>query len=69
LVPPIWGCGDGISGWNVLVFVFVAVGASQLGAAVGRWTGQRVVGIAVTIVAVLASLLAIGILTAGSCSS
>jgi hypothetical protein len=69
LVPLIWSCGDGVSGWNVLVFIFVAFGASQLGAAVGRWTGQRVVGISVTIVAVLASLLAIGVITAGTCSS
>jgi hypothetical protein len=51
------------------VFVLVAFGASQGGAAVGRWTGQRLVGIAVTVMAVLASLLAIGILTAGTCSS
>jgi chromate transport protein ChrA len=52
-----------------VIFIFVAVGASQLGAAVGRSTGQRLVGILVTIIAVLASLLAIGILTAGTCSS
>ena len=67
LVPLIWGCGDGVSGWNVLVFVLVAFGASQLGAAAGRWSTQRAVGIAVTIIAVLASLLAIGVITAGTC--
>jgi hypothetical protein len=68
LVPLIWGCGDGVSGWNVLIFGLVAFGASQIGAGVGRWSGQRVVGIGVTIVAVLAALLMIGVITAGTCS-
>jgi hypothetical protein len=68
LVPAIWACGEGISGWNVLIFGLVAAGASQLGSAAGRWSGQRVVGIAVTVIAVLVSLFAIGGITAGTCS-
>lgn len=67
LVPPIWACGEGISGWNVLVFGLIAFGASQLGAAVGRWSRQRLTGIAVTIVAVLGALFMVGVITAGSC--
>jgi hypothetical protein len=67
LVPVIWGCGDSVSGWNVLVFTLVAFGSSQLGAAVGRWSKQRLAGIGATIVAVLASLFAIGVITAGTC--
>jgi hypothetical protein len=67
LVPLIWGCGDSISGWNVLIFGLVAFGSSQFGAAVGRWSNQRVAGIGATIAAVLASLFAIGVLTAGTC--
>jgi hypothetical protein len=67
LVPVIWSCGEGISGWNVLVFGLVAAGASQLGGAAGRWTTQRFVGIAVTVMAVLVSLVAISLITAGTC--
>jgi len=67
LVPLIWGCGDSVSGWNVLVFGLVAFGASQFGAAVGRWSNQRLAGIGATIVAVLAALGAIGVITAGTC--
>jgi hypothetical protein len=67
LVPLIWGCGDSVSGWNVVVFALVAFGSSQIGAAVGRWANQRAAGIGATIVAVLASLFAIGVITAGTC--
>jgi hypothetical protein len=67
LVPLIWECGAGVSGWNVLVFALVAFGASQIGAAMGRWTGKRLTGIAMTVVAVLAALFMIGVITAGSC--
>jgi hypothetical protein len=67
LVPLIWECGGGVSGWNVLVFGLIAFGASQIGAAMGRWTGQRLTGIAMTIVAVLFSLFAVGVITAGTC--
>jgi hypothetical protein len=68
LVPFMWACGEGISGWNVLVFGLMAFGASQLGAAVGRWTRQRLAGIGMTIAAVLAALFALGVVTAGTCS-
>ena len=68
LAPAIWACGEGISGWNVLIFGLVAAGASQLGSAAGRWSGQRMVGIAVTVIGVLISLFAIGVITAGTCS-
>jgi hypothetical protein len=68
LVPAIWACGEGISGWNVLIFGLVAAGSSQLGSAAGRWSGQRVVGIAVTVIGVLVSLFAIGVITSGTCS-
>jgi hypothetical protein len=67
LVPFIWGCGEGVSGWNVLVFVLIAFGSSQLGAAVGRFTRQRLVGIGATVIAVLAALFIIGVITAGTC--
>ena len=67
LVPFIWGCGDSVSGWNVLIFGLVAFGASQLGASVGRWANQRLAGIGATIVAVLAALFAIGVITEGTC--
>jgi hypothetical protein len=67
LVPLIWECGAGVSGWNVLIFGLIAFGASQIGAAMGRWTGQRLTGIAMTIVAVLFSLFAVGVITAGTC--
>ena len=67
LVPFIWGCGDSVSGWNVLIFGLVAFGASQLGAAVGRWSNQRLAGIGATIVAVLAALFVIGVITQGTC--
>jgi hypothetical protein len=67
LVPFLWGCGEGVSGWNVLVFGLIAAGASQFGSAAGRWTGQRVVGIAVTVVAVLIALFGLGVTTAASC--
>jgi hypothetical protein len=62
LVPAIWECGAGVSGWNVLVFGLIAFGASQIGAAVGRWTGQRLAGIGITIVAVLAALFMVGVI-------
>jgi hypothetical protein len=68
LVPFIWGCGEGVSGWNVLVFGLIAAGASQFGSAAGRWTGQRLVGVAVTVIAVLVALFGIGVITAGTCS-
>ncbi len=68
LVPFIWGCGEGVSGWNVLVFGLIAAGASQLGSAAGTWTGQRLVGIAVTVIGVLIALFGLGIATAGTCS-
>jgi hypothetical protein len=68
LVPLIWGCGESVSGWNVLIFGLIAGGASQLGAAAGRWTDQRLVGIAVTVAAVLLALLGLGLATAGTCS-
>ena len=68
LVPFIWGCGEGVSGWNVLVFGLIAAGASQFGNAAGRWTDQRLVGIAVTVIAVLVALLGLGIATAATCS-
>jgi hypothetical protein len=68
LVPLIWACGKGIAGWNVLVFGLIAFGASQVGAAMGRWTQQRLAGIAMTIVVVLVALLAIAVVTAGTCS-
>ena len=67
LVPAIWDCGAGVSGWNVLVFGLIAFGASQLGAAMGRWTGKRLSGIAMTVVAVLAALFMVGVITAGKC--
>jgi hypothetical protein len=67
LVPFIWGCGDSVSGWNVLIFGLVAFGASQLGASVGRWSNQRLAGIGATIAAVLAALFAIGVITQGTC--
>jgi hypothetical protein len=67
LVPVLWECGAGVSGWNVLVFGLIALGASQLGAAVGRWSRQRLAGIGMTIVSVLAALGAVGIITAGPC--
>jgi len=69
LVPAIWGCGEGISGWNVLVFGLIAVGSSSLGSAVGRWTGQRLLGIPMTVIAVLLALGALGVITAERCSS
>jgi hypothetical protein len=69
LVPAIWGCGGGVTGWNVLVLGLVAAGASSLGGAGGRWTGQRLVGILITVVAVLLSLVVIGAITSGTCSS
>lgn len=68
LVPFIWECGAGISGWNVLIFGLIAIGSSSLGSATGRATAQRVLGIVVTVIGVLASLLVIGALTSGSCS-
>ena len=67
LVPFIWGCGDGVSGWNVLVFGLIAAGASQFGSAAGRWTGQRLIGIAVTVIAVLVALFGLGLATAATC--
>jgi hypothetical protein len=67
LVPFIWGCGEGVSGWNVLIFGLIAFGSSQLGAAVGRATRQRLVGIGMTIIAVLASLFLVGVITVGTC--
>jgi hypothetical protein len=67
LVPLIWGCGESISGWNVLIFGLVAFGSSQFGAAVGRWSNQRLAGIGGTIIAVLVSLFAIGVITSGTC--
>jgi hypothetical protein len=63
LVPAIWACGEGISGWNVLIFGLVAAGSSQLGSAAGRWSSQRV-----TVIGVLVSLFAIGVITSGTCS-
>jgi hypothetical protein len=69
LVPAIWGCGEGISGWNVLVFGLIAAGASSFGSAAGRLTGQRLVGILVTVIAVLISLFVLGVITAETCSS
>ena len=68
LVPFIWGCGEGVSGWNVLIFGLLAAGASQLGSAAGHWTRQRVVGIAVTVAAVLISLFGLGVMNALTCS-
>jgi hypothetical protein len=68
LVPFIWGCGESVSGWNVLIFGLIAGGASQLGAAAGRWTGQRLVGIGVTVIGVLVALVGLGLATAGTCS-
>ena len=67
LVPFIWSCGKGVAGWNVLVFVLIAFGGSQFGAAVGRWTHQRVVGILATVAAVLLALVVIGAITARTC--
>jgi hypothetical protein len=67
LVPFIWGCGESVSGWNVLVFGLIAAGASQFGSAAGRWTGRRVVGIAVTVIAVLVALFGLGLATATTC--
>jgi hypothetical protein len=67
LVPAIWGCGEGVSGWNVLIFGLIALGASWLGSAVGRSTGQRLLGIAMTVLAVLAALFLVGVITAGTC--
>jgi hypothetical protein len=68
LVPFIWGCGESVSGWNVLIFGLIAGGASQFGSAAGHWTGQRLVGIAVTIAGVLVALLGLGLATAWTCS-
>jgi hypothetical protein len=68
LVPFIWGCGEGVSGWNVLVFGLIAAGASQLGSAAGRWAGQRLAGIAVTVLGVLVALFGLGVITATTCS-
>jgi hypothetical protein len=68
LVPFIWACGKGVADWNVLVFGLIAFGASQVGAAMGRWTRQRLAGIAMTILAVLAALSAIAVVTAATCS-
>jgi hypothetical protein len=68
LVPFIWGCGEGVSGWNVLVFGLIAGGASQFGSAAGRLTSQRVVGIGVTVIAVLVALFGLGVATAATCS-
>ena len=67
LVPFIWGCGDSVSGWNVLVFGLVAFGASQLGAAVGRWSKHPRGRLGGPGVAVLAALFAIGVITEGTC--
>ena len=67
LVPFIWGCGQSVSGWNVLVFGLIAAGASQFGSAAGRWTGQRLIGIAVTVIAVLVALFGLGLATATTC--
>ncbi len=63
----IWECGGGASGWNVLIFVLVAIGGSQVGAGVGRLTEQRVVGIAATVGAVLGALLLINAFAEGRC--
>jgi hypothetical protein len=68
LVPFIWGCGESVSGWNVLIFGLIAGGASQFGTAAGRWTGQRLVGIAATVAGVLIALLGLGLATALTCS-
>jgi hypothetical protein len=67
LVPLIWECDAGISGWNVLIFVLIAVGASQFGAAFGRVTRQRLVGIGATVIAVLGALVLIGVINEGRC--
>jgi hypothetical protein len=67
LVPFIWACGKGVADWNVLVFGLIAFGASQAGAAMGRWTRQRLAGIAMTILVVVAALLAVALITSGSC--
>jgi hypothetical protein len=67
LVPAIWGCDEGLSGWNVLVLGLMAGGSSSLGSAGGRWTGQRLVGILVTVMAVLLSLGILSAITAGTC--
>ena len=67
LVPLLWQCDTGPSGWNVLIFILVAVGASQLGAGVGRLTEQRIVGIGATVVAVLGALLLINAVAEGRC--
>jgi hypothetical protein len=67
LVPFIWACGKGVADWNVLVFGLIAFGASQAGAAMGRWTRQRLAGIAMTILVVLAALLAVALITSRSC--
>ena len=67
LVPLIWGCGEGISGWNVLIFGLIALGASQLGAAIGRVTRQRLAGIGMTVAAVLVALFLVGVINAGTC--
>jgi hypothetical protein len=67
LVPALWECGKGPSGWNVLVFILVAIGASQVGAGVGRLTEQRIVGIGATVIAVLGALLLINAVAEGRC--
>jgi hypothetical protein len=67
LVPAIWGCDEGISGWNVLVFGLIAGGSSWLGSAGGRWSGQRLVGILVTVIAVLLSLGVLSLVTESTC--
>jgi hypothetical protein len=67
LVPALWECGAGPSGWNVLIFILVAIGGSQIGAGVGRLTEQRVVGIGATVISVLGALLVINAIAEGSC--